>query len=278
MRATMKLISLVRLNKIYIVNSIAIVIILGGTFPLQARSQQISVSQQNAANSWYRQGVFKQQEGDYEGAIEAYDRAIELNPNRIEAYNDCGLAHLELQEYVEAIEDFDRAIALNPQRYEFYNSRGVARLALGNYAEAIEDFNDAKKLNRYFAEAYLNLAQLYQYQSLNRFLSGDTLAAVEEFSKTIETINAMPSTERSRLLGNRQGAGYYLAVAYFNRGLLRCHNGERDRAIEDLQKAAELFHSQDDRTNYQLAIDKIKLLRSPITKAKRDNLSVCTAK
>lgn len=271
----MKLISLVRLNKAFIVILIKILIILGGTFPLQARSQEISVAQKNAANSWYRQGVFKQQEGDYRGAIEAYDRAIELNPDRIEAYNDCGLAHLELQEYDDAIEDFDRAIALNPQRYEFYNSRGVARLALGHYAEAIEDFNEAKKLNQYFAEAYLNLAQLYQYQSLNRLLSGDTLAALDDFTKTIETINAMPSTERSRLIGNRQGAGYYLAVAYFNRGLLRCHSGDRLRAIEDLQKAAELFHSQDDRTNYQLALDKIKLLRSPITKVKIDNLSFC---
>jgi tetratricopeptide (TPR) repeat protein len=273
----MKLISLVRFSKTYIVFLIAIATTIGYNLPLHAQAHQLSsqFAQKNSANDWYRQGVLKQQEGDYRGAVEAYDRAIGIDPSLVEAYNDCGLVHLELQEYVEAIADFDRAIELNPKRYEFYNSRGIARLALADYTGATEDFNQSQKINPYFAEAYLNLAELYQYQGLSRLLAGDTLAAIELFDRTIETIKSMPSNERSRRRGNRQGAGYYLAVAYFNRGLLLCRSGDRERAIDDLQKAAELFLAQDDRANYQLAIDKITLLQSPIKKAKADNLSLC---
>ena len=51
---------------------------------------------------------------DYYGAIADYNKAIELNPNFADAYNNRGLAKYDLKDYKGAIADYNKAIELNP--------------------------------------------------------------------------------------------------------------------------------------------------------------------
>jgi len=94
-------------------------------------------------------------------AIEDYDRAIELNPNFAEAYNNRGVAYAELNEHERAIEDYEKAIALNPNFAEAYNNRGVAYAELNKYERAIKDYDRAIALNPNDAEAYGNRGIAY---------------------------------------------------------------------------------------------------------------------
>ena len=62
------------------------------------------------------------------GAIQDYDKAIELNPNSAYAYNNRGYAKFQLQEDYQAIEDYDKAIELDPNYAQAYHyNRGVAK-------------------------------------------------------------------------------------------------------------------------------------------------------
>lgn len=51
---------------------------------------------------------------DYDSAISSFDKALEINPDNHDAWNNKGVALLMLGIYEEAITCFDKAISLNP--------------------------------------------------------------------------------------------------------------------------------------------------------------------
>ena len=62
----------------------------------------------------YIQANERAKQGEYEEAIKAYNRVIELDPVFINAYYNRGVAKIQLKESQEAIEDFNKAIECNP--------------------------------------------------------------------------------------------------------------------------------------------------------------------
>ena len=101
---------------------------------------------------------------EYEKAIECFDKAIELDPNFIDAYSSRGNVYNYLKQYDKAIADFDRTIILNPDYAEVYYSRGRAYSGLGQYESAIEDYNKAIELDSNFTTgAYNNRGNVYYF-------------------------------------------------------------------------------------------------------------------
>jgi len=66
------------------------------------------------AEEWNEKGISFGKAGEYEKAIECFDKAIGLNPNYAWAYNNRGLTYQYLDQYERAIEDNNKAIELNP--------------------------------------------------------------------------------------------------------------------------------------------------------------------
>jgi tetratricopeptide (TPR) repeat protein len=79
----------------------------------------------------------------YGRAIKDYDKAIKLNPDDAEAYNNRGAAYADLNQYEQAIEDYDKAIKLNPDDAEAYGNRGIAYSKIGRYEESARDLKKA---------------------------------------------------------------------------------------------------------------------------------------
>ena len=52
--------------------------------------------------------------GQYQRAIEDYDKAIQLDPDYATAYYNRGGSYSDLAQYQRAIEGFDKAIQLDP--------------------------------------------------------------------------------------------------------------------------------------------------------------------
>ena len=60
------------------------------------------------------QGASYYNVGQYQRAIEDYDKAIELDPNNDRTYQQRGDCYVELGQYQRAIEDYGKAIELDP--------------------------------------------------------------------------------------------------------------------------------------------------------------------
>lgn len=108
-----------------------------------------------AADTWFKIGYLlspNNVEGeDFEGAIDAFNKAIELNlsgPNLCWAYYNLGNAKARLGQIEEAIDDYDKAIRLNPSFDAAYNNRGWEKSRLDRIDEARQDFEMALNLAR----------------------------------------------------------------------------------------------------------------------------------
>jgi len=82
------------------------------------------------------------QGGDFLGALNAFQRAVQISPDNPDYRNNYGLAMLRLGLVDEAEEEFGRAIQLAPGRPEFYFNLGRAHLAAGDTAAAISAYQE----------------------------------------------------------------------------------------------------------------------------------------
>ena len=82
----------------------------------------------------------------YDEAITYYDRAIDQDPDYIEAYYERGQARHYGKKYRPAILDFNKFINLNPNYVEAYYYRAEAKVRLGDSEGAKEDLETALPL------------------------------------------------------------------------------------------------------------------------------------
>lgn len=96
----------------------------------------------------YQQGVAYLESGQFENAIDEFDRAIELDDQFAQAFWGRGEAWLALGEYETAVADFNRVVAQHPTTFpSIYVYRAAAYTQLENYPAAIADYETLLSLN-----------------------------------------------------------------------------------------------------------------------------------
>ena len=105
------------------------------------------------------------QEGDYDKAIQDYNRAIQLKPDYAFAFNNRGLAYSRERDYDRAIRDYDEAIRLKPDYPQAFGNRGLAYASKGEENQAIQNFNQAIKLREDSPEVFYNRGKVYAGQA-----------------------------------------------------------------------------------------------------------------
>ena len=61
-----------------------------------------------SANDYFKDGEKKFRLNDYQGAVDSYSKAIDINPNNAIAYNNRGNAKDELGDYQSALNDHNK--------------------------------------------------------------------------------------------------------------------------------------------------------------------------
>ena len=88
----------------------------------------------NTAADYLAQGDYESWVGNYDKAIAAYTRAIELDPKLAQAYNNRAYAYMSQQQYALALSDLNRALVLRPDYVNALMNRGD----IYNYYYAID--------------------------------------------------------------------------------------------------------------------------------------------
>ena len=83
------------------------------------------------ASQFFARANGKYEAGDYKGAIEDFNKAIQLNPTFASAFNNRGIAKDVLGDNKGAIDDFNKGIQLNPTNANAFSGRGNAKLNSG---------------------------------------------------------------------------------------------------------------------------------------------------
>jgi predicted O-linked N-acetylglucosamine transferase (SPINDLY family) len=104
----------------------------------------------------YNIGAIHSLEGNHKLALEAYDFALKLQPDCVEAMINIGAIHNEMKDYVLALEALDRAIKLNENYYEAYSNKGNALLELKRYDDAIKNYDKALSLKLDSCDVWTN--------------------------------------------------------------------------------------------------------------------------
>jgi len=91
-------------------------------------------------------GTAKEKLGDYKGAIQDYNKSIELDPKFALPYNERGIAKKNLGDYKGAVQDYNKAIELNPNYANAYYNRGIAKSYLGQKDSGCLDLSKASEM------------------------------------------------------------------------------------------------------------------------------------
>ena len=112
---------------------LGIITSIGGLSPSVYAQPPQTLTQERSAEGFNKQGLEKYHNGDYQGAIQDYDRAIRLNPNFAGAYVNRGNARDDMGDIQGAIADYNQAIRVNPKDDTAYYNRGISRIRARNY-------------------------------------------------------------------------------------------------------------------------------------------------
>lgn len=94
-------------------------------------------------------------------AIANYSKALDLNPNFLEAWVRRGVTYMDSGDSHNAIHDLNQAVRLSPSSFKAVYNRGRAFFKAGHYTEAINDLTRATGLNSFHARAHRILGDAY---------------------------------------------------------------------------------------------------------------------
>jgi tetratricopeptide (TPR) repeat protein len=154
----------------------------------------------------YFKGQLEILNGNYCGAIEHFDLAIEYNPYDGAAFNDRALCMVELGIIEEAFYYFDKGIEVEPDYATIHHNKGWLLNKIGRHSEAIECFRRALELEPDRAVTYENLANALANL-------GDYQKALACYKKAIDLLKPEYSDIKEQIIAEMR-----LLEAEMNRG------------------------------------------------------------
>jgi len=191
------------------------------------KTPDVSAADKAKAEEFVKKGKELWKEFEIRPAIDSFTKAIEINPNHIEALTERGMIYFMINEDKTAVPDLDKVLKLEPNNLKALYFRGLAltdiaittkdeendRNAAANFAQkALADFNKAIELKPNDLTYYNGRGELI-------LAFGFYKEAVADFEKS----NSIEPNE----------------MAYTKLGLAKFYLGEKD-ALEQLNKAVKL--------------------------------------
>jgi tetratricopeptide (TPR) repeat protein len=203
-------------------------------------------------------GLILMDEGKYDEAIARFEEATkdaaaghERERELAVAYNNWGLALLYECKVAEAIPKFDESIRHDPNFALTYNNYGKAFMDSGKKDEAVAKLEQALNLDPDLATAYFNLGIILANDKPEKAVA-KFMAAIHKDENYVEAYNGLGQVLVDNFASTRNGEAFdrlnkaigldkEFAPAYINRALAWANEGNFKKAIEDGEKAVNLY-------------------------------------
>lgn len=113
-----------------------------------------------SAQDYFDMGYKASENGEYDKAIDFYTKAISIDRNNRQAYENRGWVKYRMEKYISAVDDFNTALDMGVNKSTYYQ-RGLVKIKLGNLEGAIKDFEKALEIDPEYSAAieYKKLTQ-----------------------------------------------------------------------------------------------------------------------
>lgn len=163
---------------------------------------------------------------EWEAAMEASQKATEINPEFSTPYNQLGYALRFLGNYEQAERAFQKYIELIPDDPNPYDSYAELLMKMGRFDESIQSYQKALEQNPNFVASYTDIA-------LNLDLKGKYPEARDRLQKLYEI---------ARNDGERRASLFARAVSW-------AFEGNMDQALEEINKQYAIAEKNNDAAN-----------------------------
>jgi len=163
---------------------------------------------------WSLAGIAYARLGQGDRAVDAFDRAAALAPDREEYWLNLTRELMELSRYREAISAVQEGLAASPESYALHLRLGAADLSAGRYEEAETVFRNLVEAGDPLPTSYIGLAQV-----------------LLRMGRAEEAASELSAAQRK--------LGAIFLISYF-RGLSLDRAGKRDEAVPAFQEAIRL--------------------------------------
>jgi tetratricopeptide (TPR) repeat protein len=162
---------------------------------------------------------------EYELALQKYKRAVEINPQFVQPYNEMGYCYRYLGDYDKAEEAFKKYIELIPDEANPYDSYAELLMKMGRFQESIDYYRKALAVNPDFLISYRGIAT-------NLVFLGKHQEALHQLEIALSNVDHAQSSLK-------QDFYHSMAVVYAD-------EGKNDQAIEELRKGYRMAADQND--------------------------------
>ncbi|HSF08987.1 MAG TPA: tetratricopeptide repeat protein [Nitrospirales bacterium] len=165
----------------------------------------------------YNLGLVFEKEERWEEAIAAYQQALIVNPQYVEALANLGNVYRRQRQWIDAVTTLQQALQLKPQSADLHNALGVTYKEQGERENALRHYQQALQLSPHHAEALNNMGVVLQDQ-------GQLDKAAEAFQKAL---TVKPE----------------YANAHYHLGLIRLWQGKESQALAGFHRSGDLTHN-----------------------------------
>ncbi|MBE9213130.1 tetratricopeptide repeat protein [Plectonema cf. radiosum LEGE 06105] len=234
---------------------------------------------QTKAKYWFDQGIMKFNEGNYQEALEAFTKAINIDSGYAEAYYRRGLIHakypqnqplnidgtvkgcervdtyriicpVSVQNKVQetkrnSITDFTKAIQLNPQYTAAYHQRGLLQ---ENGESKLQDLEMA--VNLYYSKIPVYLKE-NKYETAAKILQ-----AVEEINIAKKSVNPQifevkTSSDRNPIGSSTDSPNKKSPEDLIDEAFQVLNKGDVQTALQKLEEAGRIYQERKNEGRYQ---------------------------
>ncbi len=116
------------------------------------------------AEAYFDKGVILQELGDLDGAVKAYQKALEVKPTLGVAVANLATIYRDQGQVTRSIEVLDAGLAASPDSALLHRHRALSLERMGRVSEATEEIRKILKINAIDVDAFVTLGCMYLRQ------------------------------------------------------------------------------------------------------------------
>ncbi len=206
------------------------------------------VAKEASAHLWLERARCANFAKEQHEAMEAVDKALEINPDFPRAHVYRGVLHYQANRLTEARASFATAISKKPDLLVAYDNRVELAFTDGDTALAGQDLEEMLRLNPGRGQTYVKRGRLKRAKGDAAGARQDYTTCILKLPELADPYDLRADTYFTEQLWGPAVTDYLLAIKYGGEtalryadlGAARGNNGQIELALEDCEKALEL--------------------------------------